>query len=194
MPAPDVYSDDGITPFTDTTNINDAPYHGMMHATDRAPSDPENTKDQEEKFYANERGYLLRLGIADIELGKGDFTWEEARQISLAKNRSNKYPLKVVDVEEFGALDRSFHPLMDKKLLALKSPEPGQRFATLINNKLAISKQKDIFIYVYGYLVVFENPVLVATELWHYLGYEGVFIAYAWPSTPNRWELNLVHK
>ena len=187
MPAPDVYSDEGITPFTDTTNIADAPYHGMLYATDRAPADPRNSKDPEEKFYANQRGHLLRLGIADIELGKGDITWEEARRIALAKNRSDNYPLKVVGAEEFGILDRSFHPFVDKELLAKKSHEPAKRFAALINNKLAISKQKDIFIYVHGYLVVFENPVLVATELWHYLGYEGVFIAYAWPSTPNRW-------
>ena len=47
MPAPDVYSDEGITPFTDTTDIADAPYHGMLYATDRAPADPENTKDKE---------------------------------------------------------------------------------------------------------------------------------------------------
>jgi len=33
--------------------------------------------------------------------------------------------------------------------------------------------------------VVFENPLLVASELWHFLGYEGVFIAFAWPSTPS---------
>lgn len=187
MPAPDVYSDEGITPFTDTTNIEDAPYHGILYATDRAPANPENTKDPEEKFYANKRGHVLRLGIADIELGENDYTWEEARRISLAKNRTDKYPLKVVDVDEFGILDRSFHPFVDKELLAFKSPEPAKRFATLINNKLAISEQKDIFIYVHGYLVVFENPLLVSTELWHYLGYEGVFIAYAWPSTPNRW-------
>lgn len=187
MPAPDVYSDKGITPFTDTTNIADAPYHGMLYATDRAPADPGKSKDPDEKYYANERGHLLRLGIADIELGEGDITWEEARRISLAKNRTGKFPLKVVGTEEFGILDSSFHPFVDKELLALKSHEPAKRFAALINNKLAISKQKDIFIYVHGYLVVFENPVLVATELWHYLGYEGVFIAYAWPSTPNRW-------
>jgi esterase/lipase superfamily enzyme len=40
---------------------------------------------------------------------------------------------------------------------------------------------------VHGYRVVFENPLLVSTELWHFLGYEGVFVAYAWPSTPSRY-------
>ena len=32
----------------------------------------------------------------------------------------------------------------------------------------------------------FENPVLVSAELWHFLGYQGAFIAYAWPSTPSK--------
>ncbi|MBW1865685.1 MAG: alpha/beta hydrolase [Deltaproteobacteria bacterium] len=61
---------------------------------------------------------------------------------------------------------------------------PAERFAHLVNEKLKGSQKKDVYIYVHGYKVVFENPILVATELWHYLGYEGVFIAFAWPSTP----------
>ena len=27
--------------------------------------------------------------------------------------------------------------------------------------------------------------MLVSAELWHFLGYDGAFIAYAWPSTPS---------
>jgi esterase/lipase superfamily enzyme len=52
---------------------------------------------------------------------------------------------------------------------------------------LAISRNKDILIYVHGYKVVFANPILVTTELWHFLGYDGVAIAFAWPSTPSTW-------
>ena len=65
--------------------------------------------------------------------------------------------------------------------------QPARRFADSVNAKLAVSKRKHVFVYVHGYKVTFENPVLVATELWHYLGYDGVFIAYAWPSTPSKW-------
>ncbi len=54
----------------------------------------------------------------------------------------------------------------------------------LINKKLAMSRKKDIYIYVHGYNTVFEDPLLVAAELWHYMGYDGVFIAYSWPATP----------
>ena len=41
-----------------------------------------------------------------------------------------------------------------------------------------------MFVFVHGYRVVFTNPVLVSAQLWHFLGYRGAFIAYAWPSTP----------
>lgn len=187
MPAPDVYDEDEITPFTDSRPLQESELRGILYATDREPVDPQAKTPSREQFYRNERGGLLRLGLAYISVGESDITWEQARQISLAKNRTENYPLKVTGVEEFGILDRSFHPFVDEQMLAQKSSEPAQSFSRLINSKLAVSEKKDIFIYVHGYKVVFDNPVLVAAELWHYLGYEGVFVAYAWPSTPSRW-------
>lgn len=187
MPAPEVYDEETLTPFVDLPGAAEAPYWGMLYATDRAPVDPDADQPSKERFYEKERGHLVRLGIADIELGEGDFSWEEARQISLAKNRTDQYPLKVTAVDELGVLDRSFSGFEAPEALALKSPEPAQRFAAFINEKLALSAQKDIFVCIHGYKVVFDNPILVAMELWHYLGYEGVFVAYAWPSTPSRW-------
>ena len=32
---------------------------------------------------------------------------------------------------------------------------------------------------------MFDAPVLVSSELWHFLGYRGAFITYTWPSTPS---------
>ena len=63
----------------------------------------------------------------------------------------------------------------------------AETFADLINSKLEISRRKEILIYVHGYKVVFDNPILVTTELWHFLGYDGVAIAFAWSSTPSTW-------
>jgi esterase/lipase superfamily enzyme len=87
----------------------------------------------------------------------------------------------VTDLQEAGLLQRSVNMLTED--LADAAPADAQ-FAAKVNAKLAVSKVKDVFIYVHGYKVVFENPLLVASELWHFLGYEGVFIAFAWPSTP----------
>jgi esterase/lipase superfamily enzyme len=90
-------------------------------------------------------------------------------------------------VNEFGVLDRSTSELMDPELLPSDLQAATTTFSQLVNAKLAISRQKEILIYVHGYKVVFDNPVLVTTELWHFLGYDGVAIAFAWPATPSRW-------
>jgi len=57
----------------------------------------------------------------------------------------------------------------------------------MIDERLARSREQDVYIYVHGYKVAFENPLLVASELWHFLGYDGAMIAFSWPSTPSRW-------
>jgi esterase/lipase superfamily enzyme len=178
MPAPDVYEEGAVDPFTDTNPIEKIPYNGILYATDRSPAG------ENDHFYKNKRGNLLRLGSAKIKVGKEDITWEEARRISLLKNRTDKYPIKVTEVEELGILDRSISVFTPPDLISGELYQPAKRFAELVNEKLKQSRRKDIYIYVHGYKVVFENPILVATELWHFLGYDGVFIAYAWPSTP----------
>ena len=181
MPAPKVYIDKSVDPFAEIDLNIKAPYNGMLYATDRRPN-----SEPEKPFYLNKRGFVLRLGVAKVEMGEGQYTMEEARRISLLKNRADNYPLKVTAVEEAGILDRSFSIFTDPEIIPADPKAAERRFAELINAKLAISKKKDVYIYVHGYKVVFSNPVLVATELWHYLAYDGVFIAFAWPSTPER--------
>jgi len=178
MPAPDVYDAGAIDPFTDFDPIKAIPYEGMLYATDRKPAE----EGDEKNIYLNERGFLLRLGVGKLQLGDNSMTWEEARKISLLKNRSEKYPLKITEVEEIGILAESYSHFIPPEVSDIE--RPGKEFAAKINEKLAKSKHKDIYIYVHGYKVVFENPLLVAAELWHFLGYDGVFIAYSWPSTP----------
>jgi esterase/lipase superfamily enzyme len=157
MPAPDVYDAGAIDPFADFNPIGAIPYEGMLYATDRKPAVDED----KELHYLNERG---------------------PREISLLKNRSRKYPIKISEVKEIGILAESYSNFIPPKTSDIE--QPGNIFAEKINAKLAKSKRKDIYIYVHGFKVVFENPLLVATELWHFLGYDGVAIAYSWPATP----------
>jgi esterase/lipase superfamily enzyme len=179
MPAPDVYDQGEWDPFTDRDPVEDIPYGGILYATDRQPAQKEG------RYYMDDRGHVLRLGVAKITVGNEDMTWEEARRISLLKNRPKGYPLKVTAARELGILDRSVNAFTDHLVVQEQRQLPAGQFAADINAKLAISRKKDIFIYLHGYKVVFENPLLVASELWHFLGYEGVFIAFAWPSTPS---------
>ncbi|NIR32397.1 MAG: alpha/beta hydrolase [Gammaproteobacteria bacterium] len=182
MPAPDVYGEDALDPFADADLVEE-PDAGVLYATLREPA----TEGEREHYYRNARGQVLRLGVADIELGAGDITWEEARRISLLKNRTEDYPLRVASVQEFGILDRTITAFTDPVLVPEDLRGPARRFAEAVNKELRRSKRKDVYVYVHGYKVVFENPILVAAELWHFLGYQGAFVAFSWPATPSRW-------
>ena len=183
MNMPDVYDEEGLTPFSDSSKISKDNTIEILYATDRKPA---RDKDKED-FYQNERGEYIRLGKAVIQLGEGDITWDELKQVSMLKNRTVNFPLQVTAVDEYGILDVSIDTYAPPEVQALKTPVPATQFATRINARLASANKKDIFIYVPGFKVVFENPLLVASELWHYMGYEGVFIAYSWPATPSFW-------
>jgi len=177
MPAPDLYTEGRVDPFSDSALITKDYQPKILFATDRTPSE-----DRERfAFYGNGRDNVLHLGEARIQLGANTpITWEEARRISLLKSRTDKYPLKIKEIDEYGVLERTVPPIRSD---IERSTVPGRRLAEAINERLQDSRSKDVYIYVHGYKVEFENPILVAAELWHFLGYQGVFVAYSWPST-----------
>jgi len=184
MPAPDVYGDGLLNPLPDTNPFDRIPYDGILYATDRSPA----TEQDREQYYRNDRGQVVRLGLAEIQFGKKEFTWEFARSISMLKSRSEEYPIKITNADEWGIMDSTMPYWFDVSLISEDElpADATDRFADAINEQLAVSKKKHVYIYVHGYKVVYENPVLVSAELWHFLGYDGAFIAYAWPSTPSK--------
>jgi len=186
MPAPAAYEQTGM-PFSAADAAGTSAGSGaldMLYATNRAPAAASN--DRDERYYSGERGYLVRVGSADIAFGDSNITWDEARKISLLKNRPGAFPLKVNGVQEAGILASSVSIFTPPEIAASVEERPSHEFVREIENRLARSPVKDIFIYVHGYKVNFENPLLVAAEMWHFLGYEGAFIAFSWPSTPAR--------
>ena len=185
MPAPAVY-DRTQMPFSTAGVPATTTEHAaldMLYATNRAPA---SGGDAEEPYYSGERGYLVRVGEAEIIFGDSEVSWDEARRISLLKNRPGSFPLKVSGVQEAGILASSVSVFTPEEIAASIDDGPSRQFVQEIETRLARSQVKDIFIYVHGYKVNFENPLLVASELWHFLGYEGASIAFSWPSTPAR--------
>jgi esterase/lipase superfamily enzyme len=180
MPAPDIYAEEIVDPFADFDPIEIADGDaGMIYITNRERVDDTEVG----AAYSSDRGYVLRAGVARVKLGEGDFTWEEARQVSLLKNRTEDYPIQVAEVTEFGVLPESITALQEP---AEWNPDPAatDEMVRRVQAHLDRSRVKEITIYVHGYKVTFDNPVLVSAELWHYLGYEGSFIAFSWPATP----------
>ena len=99
--APEALIHGKLNAASDTKPISDLPGGGMLYATDRAPVGSSETG-----FYGGVRSQALRVGLAKLEVGDSDLTWEQAREISILKNKAAHYPLRVTCVEEFGALDR----------------------------------------------------------------------------------------
>lgn len=180
MPAPDIYAEEIVDPFADFDPIEiEDGNAGILYVTNRA-----RTEDTEAgASYSSDRGYVLRAGVAETKLGEGEFTWEQAREISLLKNRTEKFPIQVNSVTEFGVLPESISSLQDAEVLGA-DPAATDELVRRVQYQLDRSRVKDITIYVHGYKVTFDNPILVSAELWHYLGYEGSFIAFTWPATP----------
>jgi hypothetical protein len=126
MPTPDVYDQSVIDPFTDSSFVERGPEAGILYATDREPAGEGDS----ERFYKNAREYLLRLGLAQVEMSIKDITWEEAKEISLLKNRTAKYPLQVSEAEEFGVLADSYTVFDDPKFIPANPHLAGGRDKT----------------------------------------------------------------
>ena len=166
MPSPEVYEEGYVDPFIGAVPIAELPYEGMLYATDRKPA----ADGASQHYYLNERGNVLRLGIAQVELARDDVTWQDARQVSILNSSGKNFPIRISNVSEFGVLDRTATEFMPPEIFLEASPPASEVFAEKVNAKLARSRTKHIYIYVHGYRAIFENPTLVATELWHYLG------------------------
>ena len=175
MPAPTLFTTAGLDPFDEGFPPEEETT--ILYATDRAPAQ----ESDRQPFYRNARGRKLRIGAALVRLTDGvDRSPEEVARATLSPKRERVYRLEVVSVEEFGMVPRS---VSEFRVVRTLSALP--KLQDLVTRRLARSHSKDVYVFVHGYRVVFENPILVTAELWHFLGYEGVFVAYSWPSTPN---------
>jgi esterase/lipase superfamily enzyme len=182
MPSPEIYTSGALDPFPDVSAHVLPEQSRLFYVTDRAPAGPGDKQPR----YTNERGTVLRAGTARVSITPEVTSWEEIRRITRADIRDADYVLQVADTTEIGPLPVSATALLDNPPDAAETRASGTAFARQINRQLALSGNKDIFIYVHGYNVDFEYPVLVAKELQHFLGYQGAFISYGWAATPNR--------
>jgi esterase/lipase superfamily enzyme len=154
----------------------------LPFATLRAPAGADDI----EPYYVSRRGSVLRLGIADVRAVTDKATRAAADASQPTDEEILKLTLSVPKAEELGVLPDT-HPPFTPVEFDSSAAEAGPReFADLIDRTLLDGPGREIYVYVHGYKVVFENAVSVSTELWHFLDYEGAFIAFSWPSTPSR--------
>lgn len=182
MPSPTVYVDGDLDPFNNRAAQQIQSHTQLFYATDRRVAGPED----EPEFYANDRGIALRTGVVNVEMTPPAQDWDGLRHITMNADREIARTLRVSAVHEIGPMPFSSSDENGAPLPAQVTRKAAAVFAQSIDRQLALSGNRDVFIYVHGYNVDFEYPTLVSKELQHFLGYQGAFISYNWPATPNR--------
>lgn len=182
MPSPTLYAEANVDPFEDISAGTVYDRAKLFYVTDRAPVE----QDDPQAYYSNERGHLLRGGIARVRIDPPLDTWEDIRRITLQGNRKETYKLRLSEVHEYGVFPFSLTRYFAKVPSQEEMQSAGRQFAAQIDAQLARSRNKDIFIYTHGYNVDFDYSMLVSKELQHFLGYQGAFVSYNWTATPSR--------
>lgn len=181
MPPPAIYQQGALDPFAGRAPETIEPHTRLFYATDRRVAGPED----QQSLYANDRGVALRVGTVDVALDPPAESWSDLRNITIGGDNAGR-TLTVTGAQEIGPLPFSAGDGAGGEIPAKTADRAASDFKQAINRQLALSGNRDVFIYVHGYNVDFEYPTLVAKELQHYLGYQGAFISYNWPATPNR--------
>ena len=149
---------------------------GILYATSRDGTKPE------ERFYSWDRGDVMRAGVAEVALE----TQTDSRslyRLVLDPNRGEELLLRLKGTRELGILSYSVTGLTHPSVAASGTPRADSEFIREIDRRMRNSDTDEVTIYVHGYRVPFAEPSLVSAELWHFLNYEGAFVAFSWPST-----------
>ncbi len=173
MPTPNIYVGAATDPFADVAPTLRTTDVDVLYATDRVPYWKKGSL-----HYGWDRSASLGFGTCVVGIGRG-VTWEQLVANSRSHKREVSLPLSVRSIKEVGRFPATPHlgpeaAADEKKMNAAFLEEFGRR--------LALTPRKEAFIFVHGYHDSLVDAAYIAAELWHFLGREGVPLAYTWPA------------
>lgn len=183
--TPNLYIGSDTDPFAQTPERLRTTELPVFYVTDRARIEDDSTSIK----YGIGRTLALEYGFATMAFGQGG-TWDDLVADSRRRDRSRPYPLKLVDVRAVGKVaDRSARlELLEDGRFSVppESQEDMDRvvneFVSLLSEQLAGTQKKDVYIFVHGVNNTFEHTVGTTAMIWHFMGREGLAIAYSWPA------------
>ena len=87
-----------------------------------------------------------------------------------------------LDLKEINPVGSFITPLSPERV---EEGKPEKAFIQLIEAKLKKCQKKEVFIFIHGFNNTFEYAVKTTSQLWHYMGRQGIGITYSWPSGTN---------
>ncbi|MFW2367836.1 MAG: alpha/beta hydrolase [Desulforhopalus sp.] len=187
MPTPNLYSNgdnllfEELVPELKTSQID------LMYFTDRKV-EPNNSRGFN---YGYGRSPELAFGSAFVDFGEG-LAWDDLVTISTEKTPASTRPsVDIVSVQESGrfpATPYSYRVVgrhdsyeLDPDVVAERQHATDTARETLAR-RLAQTTRKEIFVFIHGINYTFDEALEVVAEGFHFLGREGVAIAYTWPA------------
>ena len=185
MPTPVGFDKSGGDPFLNTPPSMQSTSLSVLVAADRKPAVHDATRgDPPSKsgvdFFTNDRDTSMQFGRATVEFAAHEPGWDYLVQESRTEARRSDPLLKMTGYEPFGSVWVGIPPLDETP------PEEEEAaitaFTEAVNAGLSVSRSKDIYIFIHGFNTSFVDNMTLGAEMFHYLGRDGVFINYGWPS------------
>ncbi len=182
MPTPNLYTGEKEYPQSELNAELQNPRVDMLYVTDRAP-DPQ----KRELEYGSERSPSIAFGSALVDIGQR-MDWGKLMQISQSRS-GRSHEMVVKKRIELGRFPPTPHPFTVVNGRPVEDAETAAVFETTaasfraeINRRLALTKKKDVVIYVHGFNNTFNEATANLAGVWHFMGRQGVPVTYTWPA------------
>lgn len=172
-------------PFADVPPAFQTDHVKIIYATDRVG---EPTRDGNGMRYGYDRSRSLAFGTCEVGIGEG-LPWQEITKQSRKHFRTKAIDLKVHAPVESGQYPETpeepassgDEPATTQDAAKLREEAEAQ-LHKLIAGQLKETSKKEAYIYVHGFNNSFDDSAMVIAQLWHFLGRNGVPLAYTWPA------------
>jgi esterase/lipase superfamily enzyme len=169
MPTPVVMQEGEFDPFVYTPENQRSSTITIGYATNRMPIGAKLGR-----FYSRDFDQDIRMGVAEVQIGAGDQSWQEIRQLSIKGFEKHESLLSLQQVSELGELKKG-------DSLETLSPELLEMFSRF-NRAIEESPTKDITIYVHGANNNFYRTTSQAAQYRHFTGRQAIVVLFSWPS------------
>ncbi len=114
----------------------------------------------------------MRLGVADVQLGKPGWNFEDLVASDRNSGLDSLRPAEVTSVNEFG----------------VGGTDAERDFVESINRQLRRSRRGEVVIYIPGYRTTFDQTLVLTGGFVHYLGHVSSVVIFSWPTGTRFWD------
>jgi len=169
MPPPVAISTGASDPFVGTPEKEKDSNILVGYATNRMPIGA-----REARFYTRSFDDDLRMGVVTIQIGDGNNSWDEIRELSNNVAHKGQVLLTLANAREVAALGAG-------DSLETLSPTMAKMMGDF-NQYIERSPSKEITLYVHGANNNFYRSAAHAAQYRHFTGRQSVVLMFSWPS------------